>query len=80
MWLKKFINFLILALSFILSEDYYKQEIFIYNHLVEKNDLDRIWVLRKVLSQLNVVEALEFLIDKMEKFKENVNFLNMMDK
>ena len=48
--------------------------------LVEKVDLDRIWVLRKVLSQLNVVEALEFLIDKMEKFKENVNFLNMMDK
>ena len=48
--------------------------------LVEKADLDRIWVLRKVLSQLNVVEALEFLIDKMEKFKENVNFLNMMDK
>jgi transcription termination factor Rho len=45
-----------------------------------KADLDRIWVLRKVLSQLNVVEALEFLIDKMEKFKENVNFLNMMDK
>jgi len=48
--------------------------------LVEKADLDRIWVLRKVLSQLNVVEALEFLIDKMEKFKENANFLNMMDK
>ncbi|MDP6332921.1 MAG: transcription termination factor Rho [SAR324 cluster bacterium] len=48
--------------------------------LVEKTDLDRIWVLRKVLSQLNVVEALEFLIEKMEKFKENVNFLNMMDK
>ena len=48
--------------------------------LIEKTDLDRIWVLRKVLSQLNVVEALEFLIDKMEKFKENSNFLNMMDK
>ena len=48
--------------------------------LVDKADLDRIWVLRKVLSQLNVVEALEFLIEKMEKFKENVNFLNMMDK
>ncbi len=48
--------------------------------LVDKADLDRIWVLRKVLSQLNVVEALEFLIEKMEKFKENANFLNMMDK
>jgi len=37
-------------------------------------------VLRKVLSQLNVVEALEFLIEKMDKFKENSNFLDMMDK
>ena len=48
--------------------------------LIEKADLDRIWVLRKVLSQLNVVEALEFLIEKMDKFKENSNFLDMMDK
>jgi len=48
--------------------------------LIDKADLDRIWVLRKVLSQLNVVEALEFLIDKMDKFKENSNFLDMMDK
>ncbi len=47
---------------------------------MEKADLDRIWVLRKVLSQLNVVEALEFLIEKMDKFKENSNFLDMMDK
>ena len=39
MGLKKFINFLILALSFLSSEDYYKQERFFYNHLVEKNDL-----------------------------------------
>ena len=38
MGLKKFINFLILALSFLSSEDYYKQERFFYNHLVEKND------------------------------------------
>ena len=47
---------------------------------MEKSDLDRVWVLRKVLSQLNVVEALEFLIEKMDKFKENSNFLDMMDK
>ncbi|HIL87360.1 MAG TPA: transcription termination factor Rho, partial [Deltaproteobacteria bacterium] len=48
--------------------------------LIEKNDLDRIWVLRKVLSQLNVVEAMEFQLDKMEKFKNNEEFLHMMDK
>jgi transcription termination factor Rho len=48
--------------------------------LIEKNDLDRIWVLRKVLAQLNVVEAMEFLTDKMSRFKNNAEFLNMMDK
>ena len=48
--------------------------------LIEKGDLDRIWVLRKVLSQLNVVEAMEFTLDKMSKFKDNTEFLNMMDK
>ena len=48
--------------------------------LIEKGDLDRIWVLRKVLASLNVVEALEFLFDKMEKFKNNEEFLHMMDK
>ena len=48
--------------------------------LIEKGDLDRIWVLRKVLSQLNVVEAMEFTLDKMSKFKDNSEFLNMMDK
>jgi transcription termination factor Rho len=48
--------------------------------LIEKVDLDRIWVLRKVLASLNVVEAMEFLFDKMEKFKNNEEFLHMMDK
>ena len=48
--------------------------------LIEKGDLARIWVLRKVLASLNVVEAMEFLFDKMEKFKNNEEFLHMMDK
>lgn len=48
--------------------------------LVAKQDLDRIWVLRKVLSQLNVVESMEFLIEKMGAFEGNAEFLNMMDK
>jgi transcription termination factor Rho len=37
-------------------------------------------VLRKVLSQLNVVESMEFSLDKMSKFKDNSEFLSMMDK
>jgi transcription termination factor Rho len=32
--------------------------------LIAKEDLNRIWILRKVLSQLSVVEAMEFLLDK----------------
>ncbi len=48
--------------------------------LIEKADLDRIWVLRKVLSQLNVIESMEFSLDKMSKFKDNSEFLSMMDK
>ena len=48
--------------------------------LIEKADLDRIWVLRKVLSQLNVVESMEFSLDKISKFKDNSEFLSMMDK
>ena len=48
--------------------------------LMEKQNLDRIWVLRKVLSQLNVVETMEFVAEKLTKFKSNKEFLNMMDK
>ncbi|MBF0280559.1 MAG: transcription termination factor Rho [SAR324 cluster bacterium] len=48
--------------------------------LTEKSDLDRIWVLRKVLSQLSVVEAMEFMQEKLSKFGKNAEFLDMMDK
>ncbi len=48
--------------------------------LTAKNDLDRIWVLRKVLSQLSVVEAMEFMHEKLSKFNSNAEFLDMMDK
>ncbi len=48
--------------------------------LTVKNDLDRIWVLRKVLSQLSVVESMEFIHEKLVKFDSNAKFLDMMDK
>ncbi len=48
--------------------------------LTAKNDLDRIWVLRKVLSQLSVVESMEFIHEKLVKFDSNAQFLDMMDK
>jgi transcription termination factor Rho len=48
--------------------------------LIEEADLNRIWVLRKVLSQMNEVEAVELLIDKLGKTKTNQDFLNAMTK
>ena len=46
--------------------------------LIAKEDLNRIWILRKVLSQLNTVEAMEFLLDKVHGTKNNKEFLESM--
>ncbi len=48
--------------------------------LIEDTDLNRIWVLRKVLSQLGEVEAMEVLMEKMGKTKTNQDFLSAMSK
>ncbi len=48
--------------------------------LISEEDLNRIWVLRKVLSQLSEVEAMELLIDRIGKTKTNADFLNAMSK
>ena len=47
--------------------------------LIPKEDLNRIWILRKVLSQLNAVESMEFLLDKMRGTKNNKEFLDSMN-
>jgi transcription termination factor Rho len=48
--------------------------------LISKEDLNRIWVLRKVLSPLSPVEAMELLLDKMSKTRTNADFLASMQK
>jgi transcription termination factor Rho len=48
--------------------------------LIQKDDLNRIWVLRKVLTPLSPVEAMELLLDKMGKTKSNAEFLAAMQK
>ncbi len=48
--------------------------------LVEREELSKIWVLRKVLSQMSEVEAMELLVDKLSKTKSNAEFINMMSK
>ena len=46
--------------------------------LLDKSELNRIWVLRKVFSPLSTVESMELLIEKLEKTKTNSEFLNAM--
>lgn len=46
--------------------------------LLPKEDLNRIWILRKLLSPLNPVDAMEFLLDKIQKTKTNREFLDSM--
>jgi transcription termination factor Rho len=46
--------------------------------LVEKADLNRLWILRKVLSPMNVVDSMEFLLDKLHSTKSNTDFLANM--
>jgi len=48
--------------------------------LIVKEDLNRIWVLRKVLNPLSPVEAMELLLDKMGKTKSNADFLSAMQR
>jgi transcription termination factor Rho len=46
--------------------------------LLPKDDLNRVWVLRKVLTPLSPVEAMELLLSKMGKTKNNSEFLSSM--
>ncbi len=48
--------------------------------LLDRDDLNRVWVLRKVLTPLSPVEAMELLLDKMSKTKSNSDFLASMQK
>jgi transcription termination factor Rho len=40
--------------------------------------MNRIWILRKLLSPLNPVDSMEFLLDKMRGSKNNTEFLDSM--
>ncbi len=46
--------------------------------LLPKEDLNRVWVLRKVLTPLSATEAMELLLSKMGKTKSNAEFLAAM--
>ena len=46
--------------------------------LLSKDELNRVWILRKVLSPLSVTESMELLIDKLGKTSSNEDFLGAM--
>jgi transcription termination factor Rho len=47
--------------------------------LLPKKDLDKIWILRKFLNEKPLVEAMEFLLEKLVKTKDNAAFLKSMN-
>jgi transcription termination factor Rho len=47
--------------------------------LIDKKDLDKIWILRKFLNDKPLMEAMEFLLDKLGKAKTNAQFLKSMN-
>ncbi len=48
--------------------------------LLCEKELQRVWILRKVLNELNSVEAMELLLGKLSKTKTNEEFLESMNK
>jgi transcription termination factor Rho len=47
--------------------------------LIPPDQLNKIWILRKFLNELNPMEAMEFLVDRMGKVKTNKKFLESMN-
>jgi transcription termination factor Rho len=47
--------------------------------LMKEDDLAKVWILRKILSDFNSIEAMEFLLDKIRGTKNNKEFLNNMN-
>jgi len=46
--------------------------------LLVPEDLNKVWILRKFLNEMNSVEAMEFLLDRIRKTKNNGKFLESM--
>ena len=48
--------------------------------LMNQDDLNRVWILRKLLSPLNSIDSMEFLLEKMRGTKSNAEFLASMSR
>ncbi|MES2504719.1 MAG: transcription termination factor Rho [Myxococcota bacterium] len=47
-------------------------------HLLDKDTLNRVWVLRQLLHPLNVIDSMEFLLSRMKGSKTNAEFIASM--
>ncbi len=47
--------------------------------LLKEDELQKIWILRKILSEFDSIEAMEFLLDKMRGTRKNKEFLDSMN-
>lgn len=47
--------------------------------LIAKNNLNRVWILRRLLQEMNPVDAMEFIIGKIKKTETNQDFLDSMN-
>ncbi len=47
--------------------------------LIPKDHLNRVWILRRLLQEMNPIDAIEFIIDKMRKTATNKEFLDSMN-
>jgi transcription termination factor Rho len=47
--------------------------------LLTREELSRVWVLRKLINEMNLIEGMEFLLEKMRETKDNKDFLRSMN-
>ncbi len=47
--------------------------------LLSREELSRVWVLRKLINEMNLIEGMEFLLEKMRETKDNKDFLRSMN-
>lgn len=47
--------------------------------LVEKTELSKMWIIRKILNPMGTVDGMEFLIDKLKGSKSNADFFEQMN-
>jgi len=48
--------------------------------LIPEDELNKVWILQKLLATMSTIEGMEFLIDKLKRFKTNQEFLESINK